>query len=101
MPTFIMLTKIAPSFTRELLTVEELGREIGVRVRAHCPSVKWTAHYAILGPYDFMDIFEAKDQAEASEVALITSTVGGATTETWGGLPYEKFVEVAKDAAKP
>jgi uncharacterized protein with GYD domain len=100
MPTYILLTKLSPASTRELDSVEELGKEIGRRVRAHCPSVKWKAHYATLGPYDYVDIFEAKDEAEASEVSLITSTVGHATTETWTAIPYEKFVKVAKDAAR-
>jgi uncharacterized protein with GYD domain len=100
MATYILMTKLSPASTRELGSVEEIGKEIGRRVKAHCPGVKWKAHYATLGPYDYTDIFEAKDEAEAGEVALLTSTVGHATTETWTAMPYDKFVKVARDAAK-
>ncbi len=47
-----------------------------------------------------MDVYKARDHAEAAEVALITGTIGHATAETWSALPYEKFIKVAKDAAK-
>jgi uncharacterized protein with GYD domain len=100
MPTYILLTKLTPDSTRELRSVEDLGKEIGRRVRKHCPSVKWRAHYVTLGPYDYVDVFDAKDESEASEVSLITSTVGHATTETWTALPYERFVKLAKQAAE-
>jgi len=100
MPTFILLTKLRPAAMRKPGAVEKLGREIGRRVREHCPSVKWHGHYATLGPYDYVDVFEAKDEAEASEVSVITRSVGHATTETWLAMPYERFVKAAKDVAE-
>ncbi len=97
MPTYILLTRMTPAATRKPGSVEKLGKEIGRRVRQHCPSVKWKAHYATMGPYDYIDIFEAKDETEASEVSLITRAVGHAQTETWPALPYERFVALAKE----
>ena len=98
MSTYMMLTKLSDAGGVTASVVDK-GREIGQRVREHCPSVKWVAHYATLGPYDFVDVFEAKDEAEASQVALITRNVGKATTELWIAMPYERYVNLAKMAA--
>jgi uncharacterized protein with GYD domain len=100
MPTFIMLTKRLPSAAGAIRSPEEVGKEIGRRVRLRCPNVVWKSHYATLGRYDFVDIFDARDEAEAAEVAYITSTLGNATTETWTALPYERFLHLAKDAGR-
>ena len=100
MPTYILLTKLSAGAGGPQRNAEEVGKEIGRRVRAHCPGVVWKAHYATLGPHDFMDIFEAKDEAQAGEVAYITGMVGHATTETWTALSYERFIRVAKDATR-
>jgi len=38
-----------------------MGKEWLSKVKKTCPEVKWLAHYALLGPYDFMDVYEAPD----------------------------------------
>jgi uncharacterized protein with GYD domain len=50
-----------------------------------------------LGPYDFMDIYEAPDQEEAAKVSMITMSKGAVKAESWGAIPYKRFLEVAKD----
>ncbi|MBI5683495.1 MAG: GYD domain-containing protein [Verrucomicrobia bacterium] len=99
MSTYMMVTKLSEAASSATASVQDTGREIGQRVHELCPSVKWISHYATLGPYDFVDIFEAKDEAEASQVALITRGVGRATTEVWIAMPYERYVNLAKKAA--
>jgi uncharacterized protein with GYD domain len=59
-----------------------------------CPEVKWHAHYAILGPYDFMDIYDAPDVDTAHKVSLISRAEGAVAAESWQALPYERFLEV-------
>jgi len=52
--------------------------------------------YATLGPYDFLDVFEAPDQATATKVALIIRSFGHATTETWSATPWEDFKKIMR-----
>jgi uncharacterized protein with GYD domain len=52
----------------------------------------------VLGPYDYVDIFEAPDSDAATKVALLIRSFGHATTETWLATPWERFVEIAKTA---
>ena len=40
--------------------------------------MKWVVNYAILGPYDYMDIFEAPDETVAAKVVMIIRDALGA-----------------------
>jgi uncharacterized protein with GYD domain len=53
--------------------------------------VKWVANYAILGPYDYLDIFEAPDETTAAKVVMIIRSYGHGQTETWTAMPWERF----------
>jgi uncharacterized protein with GYD domain len=99
MATFVMLTRISPEALREPAAYESLGRQVEQKIHERCPQVRWLASYAILGPYDYLDVFEAPDDATAAKVATIVRSVGHATTETWGAIPYDRFLQVAKEAA--
>lgn len=96
MATYIMLTKIAPGALRHPITVEELSRAVAERVQQECRGVKWLANYAVLGPYDYVDIFEAPGEDEATKVALLVRSFGHATTEIWTATPWSRFVDIAR-----
>jgi len=42
------------------------GIEATKVIKEKCPEVKFIAHYGLLGPYDFMDIYEAPDEETAN-----------------------------------
>jgi uncharacterized protein with GYD domain len=48
------------------------------------------ATYA-MGPYDYLDLFEAPDEMVAAKVATIVHSYGHAYTETWTTMPGERF----------
>ena len=94
MPTFILMTKLGANALEDADDRRELGREWLAKVRERVPSVRFVAHYAIFGPYDFMDIFEAPDQESAQRVALISRAEGAVSVESWGAVPYEQFLSM-------
>ena len=96
MATFILLTKLSPESLGDPKAREQIGRQWMEAVKSSCPEVKWIDHYALLSPYDFMDIYEAPDQEVAAKVAMITMSNGAVKAETWGAIPYKRFVEMAK-----
>jgi uncharacterized protein with GYD domain len=61
--------------------------------------VKWVAHYALLGPYDFMDIYEAPDAETAHKVSMISRAEGAVTAESWQATPYERFLQLLETIA--
>jgi uncharacterized protein with GYD domain len=48
----------------------------------------------VLGPYDYLDIFEAPDNEAAAKVAVVVRSFGHATTETWPATPWERFRKI-------
>jgi uncharacterized protein with GYD domain len=94
MPTFVLMTRLSPDFLHDSGQRRERGSVWLERVKGLCPNVKFIAHYAILGPYDFMDIYEAPDVETAHRVSLISRAEGALSAESWQALPYEKFLQV-------
>ncbi len=96
MATYVMLTKLSPEAVKRPEGVVELNRQVEERIKRECPSVKWLANYSILGPADYLDVFEAPDPETATKVALLVRSFGHSTTETWVATPWDRFAEIAK-----
>jgi len=96
MATFVLLTKLSSESLGDLRKRENIGRKWLEAVKRKCPEVKWVEHYALLGPFDFMDIYEAPGEEIAAKVSMITMSKGAVKAETWTALPYKKFLAVAK-----
>lgn len=94
MPTFILATKLAPGALEDAASRKKMGKRWLDKVNETCPDVKWLAHYAILGPYDFLDLYEASGPETASKVALISRSEGAVAAETWAAMPYDQFLKV-------
>ena len=75
---------------------ETIGRKWFEEVKTKCPEAKWIDHYALLGAFDFMDIYEAPDEEVAAKVSMIAMSKGAVEAETWAALPNKRFLEVAK-----
>ncbi len=99
MPTYVMLTRLNPDAVGKPKFVEDLEKRVTGQIRKSCPEVKWIGSYSILGPYDYLDIFEAPNEESATKVALITRSFGHGTTETWIATPWDRYVRIAKEAA--
>ncbi len=97
MPTFVLMTKLSPEVTREMKNRAELGRAWLDQVKAKCPEVKFVAHYALLGQYDFLDVYEAPDEETAAKVSLISQVNGAFQAESWSAIPYKRFVELTRE----
>jgi uncharacterized protein with GYD domain len=91
-----MQTKLSPEALTRPESVVELNKRVEERIKTECPTVRWVANYAVLGPCDYLDIFEAPDADTATKVALIVRSFGHATTETWLATPWDRFVELAQ-----
>ncbi|MHA1240506.1 MAG: GYD domain-containing protein [Promethearchaeota archaeon] len=92
---FILVTKL-PS-KNLVQDRKEQGDRFLKLVKEKVPNVKWIAHYAILGPYDFIDIFEADNENEAAKVSLLSRTVGADFAESWTAIEYSRFLKLVEE----
>lgn len=98
MATYAMLTRLSPDALTDPSSIEELGQRVIEKLKAECPDARWIASYALLGPYDYLDLFEAPDQETATRVAVVVRSFGHATTETWPATPWERFKQIVRSA---
>jgi uncharacterized protein with GYD domain len=91
---FALMTKLQPAALHDATGRRAMGKEWLQKVKATCPAVKWVAHYAILGPYDFMDIYEAPDVETAHTVSILSRAGGALSAESWQVMPYDSFLRV-------
>lgn len=98
MPTYVMLTRVSGDALRDPASLEELGLRVIEKLHADCPEAKWLASYAVLGGYDYVDVFEAPDNEVATKVAVVVRSFGHATTETWPATPWERFKQLLRPA---
>lgn len=97
MKTFVLLTKLPASTAGSMSHRKELGRDWLEQVKHKCPGVKFIAHYAILGRYDFLDIYEAPDEETAAKVSMISLSNGAFEAESLFAIPYKKFLELTQE----
>lgn len=95
MPTYILVTKLSSEIMKDLKHRAETGHKWHEKVKENCSGVKFISHYALLGKYDFLDIFEAKDEEEAAKVSLISMANGALQAESWTAIPYMRFLDIA------
>ena len=95
MPIYILVTKLQ---SPELVAKRKETGEKWLKVmKEKLPDVKWIAHYAILGPYDFLDIFEAKNEHEAAKVSLLSRARGAIFAESWTAIPYKDYLSLVEE----
>jgi uncharacterized protein with GYD domain len=100
MPTYVLLSRLEPEVLGDPRGREAVGKEWKKRVDDLCPEVRWIAHYALLGHYDFMDIYEAPGDEVAHQVSLISRETGALVAESWPAMPYDSFLEIAQRVEK-
>ena len=91
MARYVILTRVSPESVKDPESLLDLERQVKERVRTECPGVNWVGNYAVMGPYDYLDIFDAPDNDTAMRVSTIIRSVGNSTTELWPATEWTQF----------
>ena len=94
MATYILLSSLTDEGGRTIKKnpnrIKEVNKELeemGVRV---------TAQYAILGPYDFLNIVEAPDNNTIARVSAELASRGSVKILSMAAVPIDEFIESLK-----
>lgn len=93
MPSYVLMTKLPAGAIKSGSEFKELAKRVGEKIKTSFPQVKWCCSYAVMGPYDVVDVFEAPDNETATKVALIIRQEAGAITETYPAAPWDEFLK--------
>ncbi|HHJ64801.1 MAG TPA: GYD domain-containing protein [Aquifex aeolicus] len=92
MPVFVMLTTLTEEGAKTLKNKPERIKEVDQEVMDRF-GVKILAQYAVMGPYDFVNILEAPDNDTIVKMAIELNSRGTIRTLTMPAIEIERLVE--------
>ncbi len=90
MGIYIMLTTLTDEGRKTVKNNPQRVKEVNKEVEAM--GVKILAQYALLGPYDFVNILQAPDNRTVSKVAIELGSRGTLQTMTMAAMTLDEFV---------
>ncbi|MBI2853042.1 MAG: GYD domain-containing protein [Chloroflexi bacterium] len=87
MAVYVMLTNLTEEGRKTIKQHPTRIKEVNKEVEAM--GVKILAQYALLGPYDFINILEAPDHKAIAKVALELGSRGTLQTMTMAAMPVD------------
>ncbi len=90
MAIYVMLTTLTDQGRKTIKENPQRIKEVNKEVEAM--GVKILAQYALLGPYDFVNILEAKDNKAISKVAVELGSRGTLQTLTMTAMTLDEFI---------
>jgi len=91
MANYILLVRLGPDAVKDPSEFAAINDEVTKRLKTECPEANWLASFLTLGPFDYLDIFEAPDNETAAKVAVIIRAYVHGTTEVWPAVAWERF----------
>ena len=89
MATYVMLTTLTDEGRKTVKANPKRLKEVNKEVEAM--GVKILAQYALLGPYDFINVLEAPDNKTVAKVALELGSRGTLQTMTMAAMPVDEL----------
>ncbi len=90
MAKFLMLTTLTDEGRKTI--IENPGRIKEVNKEVEAMGTKILAQYALLGPYDFVNILEAPNNEAISRVAVTLGSRGTLQTMTMAAMDVDDFI---------
>ena len=90
MAIYVMLTTLTDEGRKTLKQNPQRIKEVNKEVEAM--GVKILAQYAVLGPYDFINILDAVDNKAVSKVAVELGSRGTLQTVTMAAMEIDEFM---------
>jgi len=90
MPTYIMLSTVTDEGSKTIKKNPDRIKEVNEEIEAL--GVKVKAQYAVLGPFDFINIVEAPDNETVIHVSAELAARGTIKIQTLAAVPIDDFI---------
>jgi len=90
MAYYIMLSNLTDEGAKTIKGNPERIKEVNAEVEAM--GVKVLAQYAVIGPYDFVNILEAPDNETITRISVELSSRGSMRAMTLAAIPIDEFI---------
>jgi uncharacterized protein with GYD domain len=90
MATYVMLSTLTDEGAKTIK--QNPGRIKEVNKEIEALGVKVVAQYAVLGPYDFVNIVEAPDNETVTRVSAELASRGSVKIQTLAAIPIDDFI---------
>ncbi len=94
MAIFVMLSNLTDDGRKTIKKKPDRIKEVNKEVEEM--GVKVIAQYALLGPYDFVNVLDAPNSEAVSRVAIELGSRGTVQTMTMAALPIDEFINNLK-----
>ena len=94
MAYYIMLSNLTDEGAKTIKKNPERIKQVNSEVEAM--GVKVVAQYAVMGPYDFVNILEAPDNETVARVSVELSARGSMKMVTLAAIPIDDFIKRVK-----
>lgn len=91
---YIMLSSLTDEGAKTIKKNPERIKQVSAEVEAM--GVKVLAQYAVMGPYDFVNILEAPDNESMARVSVELSSRGSMKVMTLAAIPIDDFIKNIK-----
>ncbi len=99
MPVFVMLTTLTDEGAKTLKHKPQRIKEVDKEVMEKF-GVKIIAQYAVMGPYDFVNILEAPDNDTVVKMAIELSSRGTIRTLTMPAIDIDTLIKDLEELSK-
>ena len=94
MPTYILLSTLTAEGRKTIKEKPSRIKEVNKEIEAF--GAKVVSQYAVLGPYDFVNVVEAPDNESITRVSVELGSRGTIQIMSLPAIPIDKFVAMAK-----
>jgi uncharacterized protein with GYD domain len=94
MATYIMLSTLTDNGRKTLKSKPSRIKEVNKEIEGM--GAKVVAQYAVLGPYDFINVVEAPDNSTIAKISVELGSRGTVQFLTMPALPIDDFIKTLK-----